>query len=65
MIYKIGETAGKIWEFLNENGAVSISKLKKSIDDCNDLIMQGVGWLAREDKIKLEKKGRTTFISLK
>ncbi len=65
MVYEIGEMAGKIWEFLNENGAVSISKLKKSIDGCNDKIMQGVGWLAREDKIKLEKKGRTTLISLK
>ncbi len=65
MIYEIGETAGKIWEFLNENGTISISKLKKSIKVNNDLIMQGIGWLAREDKINITKKGRSTLISLK
>ncbi len=62
---EIGHTAGKVWDFLEKNGASTINKLKKSVDASGDMVLFAIGWLAREDKIKFEKKGRATLISLK
>lgn len=47
----VGDAAGFVWRYLNENGAVTLSKLAREADAPRDLVMQGVGWLAREGKI--------------
>ena len=60
----IGETAGLVWQALNENGPMSMSKLVKSVDKPRDLIMQAVGWLAREDKIAVDGPARSRTIAL-
>lgn len=62
---QIGETAGMIWHTLNSQGAMSLAKLVKSIDAPRDLIMQGIGWLAREDKLEIEETNRGRVVSLK
>jgi len=62
---QIGETAGAIWQTLNAQGPMSLAKLVKSIDAPRDLIMQGIGWLAREDKVEIEETSRGRVISLK
>ncbi|MDY6964864.1 MAG: winged helix-turn-helix domain-containing protein [Halobacteriota archaeon] len=64
MIGDIGETAGEIWDLLNEQGEVSLSGLKSKIDRKN-LVEMSLGWLAREDKITLYKYKNGTRISLK
>jgi hypothetical protein len=60
-IEQIGTTAGMVWQALHENGTMSLSKLIKSIDAPRDLVLQSIGWLAREDKLAIDqtKRGRT------
>ena len=47
-VQKIGETAGQIWHHLEFVGPQKISQIVKEIDAPRDLIMQALGWLARE-----------------
>ena len=52
---QIGRTAGLVWNYLNDNGSISLAKLVKQIDAPRDLVMQSVGWLAREGKVEIEE----------
>ena len=65
MVQSIGETAGKVWELLNEKGEATMRQLKRGIKVDRDLILQAIGWLAREDKLRIEKKGLFITYSLK
>ncbi len=65
MIQSIGETAGQVWKLLNEHGEASLSSIKSCIKINPNLILQAIGWLAREDKIRIEEKGRTVIYSAK
>ena len=60
---QIGDTAGAIWHYLDENGPRSLTQLIKDVDAPRDTIMQGIGWLAREDKLSIDEdaRGRKTF----
>ena len=62
---QIGEMAGRIWHILDSRGELTMAQLKKQLSAPDDLIQQGIGWLAREDKISLNKKGRSVTIALK
>ena len=65
-VCEIGETAGKIWHVLDLKGSQTIAKLVKEIDDTpRDVIMQALGWLAREDKLEIEEDGRSRIVSLR
>lgn len=62
---KIGENAGKVWKVLNEKGPLNLSALKKAVKlDDRDLYL-ALGWLAREDKVTLEKSKNAVSIRLK
>jgi hypothetical protein len=61
----IGEVAGTVWRVLSENGPLSMAKLVKAVGEPRDLVMQAVGWLAREDKINIDDSGRNRLISLR
>jgi hypothetical protein len=61
---QIGATAGLVWKYLNKNGSISLAKLAKQIDAPRDLVMQSVGWLAREGKVEIEESGRAKTVSL-
>ena len=65
MIQPIGDIAGKVWKFLNENGAARLSQLKRGVEADPNMILQAIGWLAREDKLRIEKNGRYVTYSLK
>jgi hypothetical protein len=65
MIDSIGETAGKIWKFLNQHGEANLNQIKKNVKADANMILQGIGWLAREDKLVIGKKARFTTYSLK
>ena len=61
---KIIETAGKAWRFLGQNGQTNVSQLAKSLKEKNEVVLQALGWLAREDKVEYAVKNRRTFVSL-
>jgi hypothetical protein len=65
MIPKIGETAGKIWKFLEDKGEANLTQLKKGVKADPNLILQAIGWLAREDKLRIDKKERFVTYALK
>ncbi len=60
----IGTVAGDVWSFLEDSGPVTLSKLAREIDVPRDLVMQGVGWLAREGKIEFQEGPRSKLVSL-
>ena len=59
---QIGDTAGLIWQHLHEIGPRTLTQLTKDIDAPRDVIMQAIGWLAREDKLSIEEEGRSKKI---
>lgn len=61
----IGDAAGKIWKYLQLNGATSTTKLGAACELDSKLVQRALGWLAREDKLVSIQKGRTEFIDLK
>lgn len=61
---KIGDIAGQVWELLGEKGDVKLSRLPKMLKLKGRLAYQGLGWLAREDKVVCETRGGKTFVSL-
>lgn len=63
-VESIGVVAGHVWQYLNENEPVTLSKLSREIDAPRDLVMQAVGWLGREGKITFHKGSRSKLISL-
>jgi xanthine dehydrogenase molybdopterin-binding subunit B len=62
---QIGEAAGAVWHYLDQNGSTSLTKLAKELDVPRDVLMQGLGWLAREDKIWIDEQGRTKTVGLR
>ncbi len=63
-VEQIGEAAGLIWQTLDVLGPLSLTKLVKEVQTPRDIVLQGIGWLAREDKIRVENGGRGRTISL-
>ena len=59
------ETAGRIWEYLNENGEVTTKKMNKDLGLSDNFTNLGLGWLAREYKVNFSRKGSYTKISLR
>ena len=64
-VVQIGETAGMVWRVLSESGPVSMAKLVKKVGQPRDLVMQALGWLARENKILIEDQGRSRVVALR
>lgn len=54
----VGNTAGKVWHLLDNQGPQTLAQLKKKLGGSGDVVGFALGWLAREDKvdITLEKK---------
>ena len=62
---QIGTSAGQIYEYLNSNGESSFAKMKKELDLKSNFADLGLGWLAREDKVAISKKGTSVSVRLK
>jgi hypothetical protein len=60
----IGETAGRIWRYLEENGEAAISQVPSLIKVKEPLSYLAIGWLAREGKLKFEVLGNRTLVSI-
>ena len=61
---KVIESAGKVWRYLGQNGQTNVGQLPKALKDKEEVVLQALGWLAREDKIEYTVKNRRTFVSL-
>jgi DNA-binding IclR family transcriptional regulator len=61
----IGAAAGKIWEYLEENGATSVTKITKETGLNRNDVQRAIGWLAKEGKLNFDTEGRTELLSLK
>jgi hypothetical protein len=63
-VERIGEVAGLVWQTLSDQDKLSTAKLVKEVGEPRDIVMQAVGWLAREGKITIEDDGRNRKVSL-
>jgi len=55
MVEDIGNAAGIIWKFLEQQSQpINLTTLKKNVILSSNLMMMGLGWLAREGKIILD-----------
>lgn len=61
----IGDAAGKIWHYLDENGESSVTKITNETGLGKNEVQRALGWLLKEDKLNIEMIGRTETISLK
>ncbi len=64
-IQLIGETAGAVWKALVDDGPMSPAKLVKAVGAPRDVVMQAIGWLAREDKVSFEGTARNRQVVLR
>lgn len=65
MQVEIGDVAGIIWGFLDQHGETSLSKLKQGTKLSDHILLMGLGWLAREEKVSFGREGRTLKIGLR
>jgi hypothetical protein len=64
MSHIIGDAAGKIWQYLETNGPSSVTKVTTETAINKNDVQRAIGWLAKEDKLLIETKGRVETISL-
>ncbi len=64
LVDQIGVAAGKVWQTLHKDGSLSVAKLVETVELNRDLVMQAVGWLAREGKLHISETKRGRFLSL-
>lgn len=62
---EIGNAAGVIWRYLDRHGEATFAKLKQGTQLSDQLLLMGVGWLAKEGKISFGKEGRIQKIRLR
>ena len=56
---EIGDTAGKVWKFLQRSGESSLSAVERGVGAPKPLVCMAIGWLAREGKVALRQEKRT------
>jgi hypothetical protein len=62
---EIGQAAGEIWRQLAEQQKpTTLTALKRTTKLSDQLLLMGLGWLAREDKLELVRRARGLEISL-
>ena len=60
-----GTKAGIVWKALNQNGPSNIGDLVRITSMGREEVYAALGWLGREDKILVEKRGRAMVFSLR
>lgn len=65
MIDAIGEAAGEIWQALDGvPGGLTVIQIRNRTELPDNLLHQGLGWLAREGKIRMAREGKATRVAL-
>ncbi len=61
----IGETAGRVWNFLQSNGESTLTGIEKGVEAPKAMVSMALGWLAREGKIQVKDEKRAVRFSLR
>ena len=61
---EIGKTAGLVWKQLAKNGKSSLASLQTQTKTNPEMLNQAIGWLARENKIHINKDAKSTYVWL-
>ncbi|MFB6145946.1 MAG: winged helix-turn-helix domain-containing protein [Candidatus Nanohaloarchaea archaeon] len=61
---RIGELAGYVWRYLEDEGESSVSSIVDAVDAPRSKVHMAIGWLAREDKLEFNSEGRGSTVSL-
>ena len=64
MINNIGETAGQVYQVLEKNGELTLARLKTVTKATDFQLSAAIGWLARENKVQINQKGKSIRVSL-
>ncbi len=62
---QVGEAAGKIWHFLNDNGPQTLAQIKKKLNGSGELVVFALGWLAREEKVDISQEKKSFKVTLR
>jgi hypothetical protein len=62
---QVGETAGKVWHLLNDNGPQTLTQLKKKLNGSSELVVFALGWLAREEKVDISQDKKNLSVALR
>jgi hypothetical protein len=62
---QIGDAAGIIWKHLDQHTESTLSELKQATRLSEQLLLMGLGWLAREDKLSVVQEKKGVKVSLK
>ena len=57
-IQAVGETAGRVWEWLQRNGKANLTTVEREVEVPAAVVHMAIGWLAREGKLELRQDGR-------
>jgi Winged helix-turn-helix domain (DUF2582) len=61
---QIGETAGTVWETLSKQGPLTFAALMEEVNVPQSLFFMAIGWLSREQKLKIEPADGDYIIAL-
>lgn len=62
---RIGLAAGEIWNYIEKDGgSASLARVREKTGLDSDMAYLALGWLAREEKVTVEKRGRSVRIVL-
>jgi Winged helix-turn-helix domain (DUF2582) len=62
---EIGEAAGRIWQYLTQHEAVTLRQIQRGTTLPERLLLMGVGWLAREEKLRFVQERQLLKLTLK
>jgi hypothetical protein len=62
---QVGETAGRVWHLLSDEGPQTLPQLKKKLDGTGEVLSFALGWLAREGKVDITQEKKTVKVALK
>ena len=62
---EIGEAAGRIWRYLAQHEVVTLHQLQRGTTLPERLVLMGVGWLAREEKLRFVQDRRVLKLALR
>ena len=65
MIDEIGESAGAVWRYLNEDSTGTAAQINQSTELDEALLYMAIGWLAREGKLVFCGEGTEATLSLR
>ncbi len=64
MINEIGESAGAVWQYLNEHSTATAQQINQTLKLDEALLYMAIGWLAREGKLVFGGEGTELTLSL-